>query len=468
MMRVAAVVLAAGEGSRMKSDLPKVLHPLAGRPMLRWVLEALRGAGVGRIWVVVGHGAAAVRAAGRGWLPGIRPCWAVQGNPRGTGDALASADDALGERRLLVVCGDAPLVEPETLRRLLTQHVRDRGRAATVLTALAGDPAGYGRVIRGSDGRVARIVEDRDATHAERAIREVNSGAYVFEGGALRKALASVRPNNAKGEYYLTDVVRLLGESGARVGAWAAPGGEEEILGVNTRVELARAGAVLRRRVLEKLMRGGVTVVDPAATYVDAGVRVGRDTTIWPNTHLRGKTIVGRGCVLGPSTMLTDAAVGDRAEVVASVLASARIGAGARIGPFAHLRPGAVIGSGAKVGNFTEIKGSVIGNGSKVPHLSYIGDAEIGAGVNVGAGTITCNYDGVRKSRTVIGAGAFIGSNANLVAPVRIGRRAVIGAGSTITEDVPSEELALARARKVGKPGWARRSQGARRGAADA
>jgi bifunctional UDP-N-acetylglucosamine pyrophosphorylase/glucosamine-1-phosphate N-acetyltransferase len=461
-----AVVLAAGEGKRMRSARPKVLHPLAGRPLLLHALAVARSAGVAGTVVVVGRGGDAVRAALAGEA-GVR--FAEQPEPRGTGDALLAARPALPPAAgvLLVLSGDVPLVGPATVARLLARHRQARA-AATVLTARLPDPAGYGRVVR-LRGRLRAIVEERDATPAQRRVREVNAGTYAFAPAALWPALARLAPDNAQGERYLTDAVRSLARAGRRVETVAAAD-PLEVAGVNDRVQLAALERVVRQRTLERLMREGVTVLDPATTWVDADVRVGRDTVLYPGVRLEGRTAVGENCVVGPGSLLADATLGDGVTVRAyCVVAEAEVGAGASVGPFAHLRPGTVLEAGARVGTFVELKQASLGRDARVPHLAYVGDASVGEGANLGAGTITCNYDGVRKHRTDIGAGAFVGTNASLVAPVRIGAGAYVGAGSVITKDVPPGALAVERSHQVVKEGWAARRRAApgpaRRGA---
>jgi bifunctional UDP-N-acetylglucosamine pyrophosphorylase/glucosamine-1-phosphate N-acetyltransferase len=439
----------------MKSDLPKVLHVAAGKALLEHVLDAAAPLN-GRAGVVVGRGADAVRErlSTRNDL-----VFFIQQQRRGSGDAVKPAARWLARRGgdVVVLCGDAPLIRPETLKDLVRTHRRQKN-AVTLLTATVADATGYGRVRRGPDGRPTAIVEHRDATPDERAIREINSGTYCFRVADLLVGLRRLRPDNAKGEYYITDVVADLAGRGRPVGAVCLSDGNE-ILGVNNRRELAEAGRLLNRRRLNALMDAGVTIVDPGSTYVDAGVRVGRDTVIAPQTFLSGRTVVGRGCEIGPQTRLVDCVVADGARLTSTDGEGARVERGARVGPWARLRPGAVVGPDAHVGNFVEIKKSRLGRGAKANHLTYLGDATVGAGVNVGAGVITCNYDGVNKHATVLGAGAFIGSNVNLVAPVRVGAGAIVGAGSTVTRDVPTNALALERSTMVVKPGWADRKR---------
>lgn len=455
MTELNVLILAAGEGTRMKSDLPKVLHVAAGKALLEHVLDAAAPL-KGQAGVVVGRGADLVRErlADRAGL-----VFFIQKQRRGSGDAVKPAARWLARRGgdVVVLCGDAPLVRPETLKDLVRAHRRQKN-AVTLLTATVADATGYGRVRRGPDGRPTAIVEHRDATAEERAIREINSGTYCFRVSDLLAGLRRLRPDNAKGEYYITDLVADLVRRGRPAGALCLSDGNE-ILGVNNRRELAEAGRLLNRRRLDTLMDAGVTIVDPATTYIDAGVRVGGDTVIEPQTHLLGRTTVGRGCRVGPQTRLENCVVGDGARVSATFGEGARVERGARVGPWARLRAGAVVGPDAHVGNFVEIKKSRLGRGAKANHLTYLGNATVGAGVNVGAGVITCNYDGVSKHATVLGAGAFIGSNVNLVAPVRVGAGAIVGAGSTVTRDVPTNALALERSTMVVKPGWADRKR---------
>ncbi|MBX6350222.1 MAG: bifunctional UDP-N-acetylglucosamine diphosphorylase/glucosamine-1-phosphate N-acetyltransferase GlmU [Clostridia bacterium] len=451
-----AVVMAAGRGTRMKSELPKVLHPVAGEPMVRLVVRAVAGAGVARTVVVVGEDGERVQAV---LGPGLG--YAVQAEPKGTGHAVLQAAGELGDcDRVLVVNGDMPLLTPDTLAGLIAAHeARDRGEAplaATLLLARFADPTGYGRVVRDDSGEVARIVEDADATADERAIDECYTGCAVFEWRPLREALSRLRPDNQKGELYLTDAVRELRAAGFRVRAHAAPDGES-CLGVNDRRELARAARILRRRKLEELMRAGVTVVDPDTTYVELAVEVGPDTTIHPFTILAGATVVGARCRVGPAAEVVDSRLSDDVVVTRSVVEGSELGRGVRIGPFAHLRPGTRVGDESEIGNYAEVKASRLGRQVKVHHHSYIGDAAIGDRVNVGAGVVTVNFDGRRKHATEVGDDAFLGCNANLVAPVRVGPGAYVAAGSTITKDVPEEALAIARERQTNKDGWARR-----------
>lgn len=446
---LAAVVLAAGRSKRFRSAVPKVLHPAAGRPIVLHVLEALRElhrrTRLSAVVLVVPPGGQVEQALADVRFP-FPVVYAVQRQPRGTGDAVRRALGRLdGPDEVLVCAGDAPLVRTESLRALVRER-RRRKASAAVLTAVLADGGAYGRVVR-RDGYVEGIVEARDASRAQLAIREVNTGTFVFAGDALARTLPALRSDNAQGEYYLTDAVRMLATGGG--GVAGIEGAADEGLGVNTRAELADVVRRIRERICERLMSRGVTILDPAATYVDAGVAVGADTLILPGTLLEGSTRVGRGCEVGPSVRLVDTRVGDAASVSFAVARGARIGAGAEVGPYASLREGTTLEAGAKVGTFVETKAAHIGAGTKVPHLSYMGDVVIGRDTNVGAGTITCNYDpfelapdGGTKHRTQIGNDVYISSDTMLVAPVRMGHGAQTGAGSVVTRNVGDGRLA--------------------------
>jgi bifunctional UDP-N-acetylglucosamine pyrophosphorylase/glucosamine-1-phosphate N-acetyltransferase len=450
---LAVVVLAAGEGKRFRSALPKPLHPVAGRPLLWHVLAAAAPLKADRTVVVVGNGADQVTEAVREFDLG-QVEFATQASQRGTGDALAAAVGLLTDAGdVLVLSGDTPLVSTALLERLLDTHRAARA-TATVATCTFEDPTGYGRILRDDHGEVTGVVEERDATPGQRTLREGSAGMYVFTRPALDH-LAELRPDNDQGEYYLPDLVPRILAAGGRV--VTAEGSEDEARGVNDRVELAAAAAVLRRRLLERLMLAGVTVTDPATTYVDADVEVGQDTVLAPLTFLEAGTRVGARCRLGPNVRLVGCTVGDDATVTQAVAVQAAIGDRVNVGPFASLRPGTDLREGSKAGTFVEVKNSTVGPGSKVPHLSYVGDADIGAGANVGAGTVFVNYDGVDKHRTVVGDGAFIGSDTMLVAPVTVGNGAQTAAGSTITKDVPPDALAIERADQRTIEGWAAR-----------
>ncbi len=457
-----AVVLAAGEGTRMHSDVPKVLHPLCGRPMLLHVVDALVALPLERIVVVVGHGAERVTKTLHEQLATEMPVEFVeQPFQRGTGDAAsvaltAGVFDVDGEDDLLIVPGDAPLLQAETLAALARAH-READAAATLLTAVLPDPTGYGRVVRDDGGRVQEIVEQIEADDALLAIDEVNTSIYCFRRGLLAPALRRLSPENAQGEYYLTDVVGVLRETGHVVVAVPAHD-PAETAGVNDRAQLAAAETVLRARINDRWMREGVTMVDPARTYIDADVQLEPDARLQPGTILEGRTVVGAGAVIGPDSHLVDTIVGERTVVRQSVAAEAEIGDDVTVGPFAHLRPGTRIAPRAHIGNFVEIKNSEIGEGAKVPHLSYVGDADVGEGANIGAGTITANYDGREKHRTKIGRRARIGSNTVLVAPVEVGDEAYTAAGTVVTRDVPPGALAKGVPAEIDE-GWAARRE---------
>jgi bifunctional UDP-N-acetylglucosamine pyrophosphorylase / glucosamine-1-phosphate N-acetyltransferase len=443
--------MAAGEGTRMRSSVPKVLHEVCGRPMLAWPIAAAREAGAGRICVIVSPDRDLSPALPEGSETIVQP------EPDGTGGALRAAADVVRDSdTVLVLSGDHPLVSTEIIGELIATH-REAGAAATVMTTEMEDPASYGRIVRDEAGDVERIVEAKapgDATPQELAIREVNAGTYAFEAEALADALSRLTNDNAQGEYYLGDVLPLLRERDLRVAAYRAPDPGVN-LGVNDRADLARAGNEARRRILTAHMKAGVTIEDPSATWIDADVRIESDATILPGTSLRGATAIGAGSTIGPMTTLIDARVGERATVLQSYLVGCQVADEATVGPFTYLRPDARIGQGAKAGSFVEIKNSDIGRGAKVPHLSYIGDAEVGEGTNLGASTVTANYDGRRKNRTKIGKNVHTGVDTTFVAPVEVGDDAYTGAGSVITEDVPPGALGIARAGQENVEGYA-------------
>lgn len=448
----AALILAAGKGTRMKSGLVKVLHELVGRPMLGWPLAAAREAGAVQIVVVAGHQADQVQEYFSA-DSGVRI--ALQEEQLGTGHAvscsLSQLDGLTGS--VLILCGDTPLLSGATLQRLAAEH-ETSGAAVTVLTARLDRPFGYGRIVRDSEGRVRRIVEQKDASPEEQAIDEVNSGIYCMALDFLRAHIGRLGSENAQNEYYLTDLVGIAVAEHAGCAAVIADDADE-IMGVNDRLQLAHAARILRQRINLQLMLTGVTLVDPEQTYIDADVRVGADTVIWPGCVLRGSTTIGSGCELESNVQVIDCSVADRVHIKAgSVLAESQVSEDVAIGPMAHLRPGTVLQAQVKIGNFVETKKVVMGVGSKASHLTYLGDAEIGSEVNIGCGTITCNYDGKRKHKTVIGDGVFVGSDVQLVAPVTVGANALIAAGTTVTQDVPPDSLAIARTPQVNKNGW--------------
>ncbi len=457
MDAVTAIILAAGEGKRMRSRQPKILHRLCGRPLVGYALRLARTFADRVVMVVPPSADGVAQVAGEGVLT------VVQRERLGTGHAVVQAKDACGEGTILVLPGDMPLLTVETIERLLNHH-KAASAAATLLTAIVDNPAGYGRVLR-QRGRVARIVEDRDATDDQKKINEIGTSVYCFDARRLWAALAEVRPDNDQGEYYLTDVVAILSRAGATVEA-VTVADPSEAQGVNDRKQLAAVAVVQRRRILDRLMESGVTIVDPASTYIEDTVTIGPDTVVQPQTVIEGATVIGSECVIGAGSHVSGSRLADRVVLKPySIIEEAAIDEDATLGPFCHLRPGCHIGAGAEIGNFAELKKSRVGKKTKIHHVSYMGDATLGERVNVGAGTITCNYDGQRKHPTVIGDGVFVGTNSSLVAPLTIGEGAYVAAGSVITRDVPPGALALERSPQVVKDGWAaKRKSNTRKG----
>lgn len=449
-----AIILAAGEGTRMKSKRPKVTHELLGRPLVLWAIDSVRRAGIEDVACVVGHAREVVEPL---VAPVATPVY--QDRQIGTAHAVATCAPCFPEREgsLVVLSGDSPCVRPETIARLMRMR-EESGAAVVLLSALYEDPFGYGRIVRADDGAVERIVEQKDCTPDEALIREGNAGIYCFDASYVFDAIERISNDNAQGEFYLTDVIAIAREDGRAVLALTAEDASE-CLGVNNRVQLAQATRVMQRRINEGHMLAGVTMLDPDTVWIGPEVEIGPDTEILPDTLLEGACRIGSDCVIGPRTRLADTEVADGCVIDETIALEAVIGAGCTTGPRAYLRPGTVLLEGAKAGTHVEIKKSTVGKGSKVPHLSYVGDATIGAGVNLGAGTITCNYDGERKWPTTIGDGAFVGSDTMLVAPVEIGEGSLVAAGSVITDDVPAHSLAFGRARQVVKEG-ARRPRG--------
>ncbi|HEY0160983.1 MAG TPA: bifunctional UDP-N-acetylglucosamine diphosphorylase/glucosamine-1-phosphate N-acetyltransferase GlmU [Thermoanaerobaculia bacterium] len=456
------IILAAGLGTRMKSATIKILHRAAGRPIIDYVLDLAADLSSAPPVMIVGYQRDAVQKA-----VGARARYAVQEQQLGTGHAVLQAaaileqGDGVAKKRVLILSGDVPLTRPETLQRLLDEHERN-GNALTLLTMKLANPAMYGRIVRDESGAVTRIVEAKDASEEQKRIDEVNAGIYVFNGEHLFDNLRNLSPENAQKEYYLTDLLAVIRDAGHRVGAVIADD-PVEALGVNSRGELAQVEQEIQRRVVENLMREGVTFRNPATVVIDSSVTIGPDTVVYPFVTLEGTTRIGEGCVLEPGVHLVNCTVGDDVHVkTGSVAEDAIIEDEASVGPYAHLRPGTQLGRRVKVGNFVETKKAVFGEGAKASHLSYIGDAEVGADVNIGAGTITCNYDGVNKHKTVLEDGVFIGSDTQLVAPVRVGKGAYVGAGSTVTKDVPPDALALSRTPQRNIEGWAAKKKAKR------
>jgi bifunctional UDP-N-acetylglucosamine pyrophosphorylase/glucosamine-1-phosphate N-acetyltransferase len=448
-MNLAVVILAAGKGTRMKSDLPKVLHPIAGRPMVQHVVDAAGALDPDNTVLIYGHGGDAVRQA----VTGSRLQWAEQTEQLGTGHAVAQALPHLEEDVVLVLYGDVPLIQPQTLRDFVAR-VDDRSLALMTLTL--DDPSGYGRVIRDADGKVRRVVEQKDASDDEKAVREINTGILACTRRFLNDSLPRLSNSNAQGEYYLTDLIAMAVDAGMEV-VTEQPGHAWEVDGVNDRVQLARLERVYQRVRAEALMRAGVTLLDPDRLDIRGNLECGQDVTLDINTVLVGDVVIGDRVTVGPNCLIRNARIGSGTHIEAnSVVDGAVVGEDCQVGPFARLRPGTELAAQAKVGNFVETKKAYVGEGSKVNHLTYIGDSRIGKGVNVGAGTITCNYDGVNKFQTVMKDGAFIGSNSSLVAPVTIGENATVGAGSVVTKDVPDQGLAVARGQQRNIQNWSR------------
>lgn len=449
-MNIMGIVLAAGQGKRMKSKLYKVLHKVCGKPMVGHVVSVLEKLNTSRNVVIAGHGAEAVQA-----YLGDRVEYALQKEQLGTGHAVLQARELLEQEDglTIVICGDTPLITEESLRGMIQLHEQS-GAAAVIMTAELEQPTGYGRIIRGEEGFVSRIVEEKDCTAEERLVKETNTGTYCFDNRKLFAALAKVTNQNAQQEYYLTDVIGILRSEGEKVEGYRLEDTAESI-GVNDRLALSQAEKAMRERINRSHMIGGVTLIDPASAYIEADVTIGSDTIIYPGTVLKGNTTIGEQCVIGPNTDITDSKVSDNVTIRQSVLQGAEVGDGSTIGPFAYLRPGASLGENVKIGDFVEIKNAKLGDDVKVSHLSYVGDAVVGRNVNFGCGAITVNYDGFNKQLTEVEDDAFIGSNVNLIAPVKVGKGAYVVAGSTITQEVGPDDVAIARERQVNKPGYA-------------
>ncbi|MFH0348743.1 bifunctional UDP-N-acetylglucosamine diphosphorylase/glucosamine-1-phosphate N-acetyltransferase GlmU [Bacillus vallismortis] len=441
-----AVVLAAGQGTRMKSKLYKVLHPVCGKPMAEHVVEEALKLSLSKLVTIVGHGAEEVKKQ-----LGDKSEYALQAEQLGTAHAVKQAQPFLADEKgvTIVICGDTPLLTAETMEQMLKEHTQ-REAKATILTAVAEDPTGYGRIIRSENGAVQKIVEHKDASEEERLVTEINTGTYCFDNEALFRAIDQVSNDNAQGEYYLPDVIEILKNEGETVAAYQT-GNFQETLGVNDRVALSQAEQFMKERINKRHMQNGVTLIDPMNTYISPDAVIGSDTVIYPGTVIKGEVQIGEDTIIGPHTEIMNSSIGSRTVIKQSVVNHSQVGNDVNIGPFAHIRPDSVIGNEVKIGNFVEIKKTQFGDRSKASHLSYVGDAEVGTDVNLGCGSITVNYDGKNKYLTKIEDGAFIGCNSNLVAPVTVGEGAYVAAGSTVTEDVPGKALAIARARQVNK-----------------
>lgn len=450
MTELRAVILAAGKGTRMRSKLPKVLHKVGGKAMLQHVLNAADAAGAAEKIVIVGHGAELVES-----MVGEQGKIVLQAEQLGTGHAVMQTKDTLAgfTGTAMILCGDTPLLDGEELKKFYEAHVQS-GAAATVLTAFMDNPFGYGRIVRDADGNVQGIVEEKDADAQQKLIKEINTGIYCLECPLMFDVLATLTCDNAQGEYYLTDVLTKLNEAGKKVGGVVTED-SDMVMGINSRRQLAEAESVMRVRILNKLMDEGVTIMDPASTFIESSVKIGRDTVIYPFTWLEGNTEIGEDCEIGPNVRLTNVEVGNGTHLQFVYGHDCKVCDEVTAGPYVHLRPDTVIGNKVKIGNFVEVKNSNVGTGTKLPHLTYIGDSDIGSGVNMGCGCITVNYDGKKKHRTVIEDNAFVGCNTNLVAPVTVKAGCYIGAGSTITKEVPENSLGIARAKQKNIEGWA-------------
>jgi len=447
---IASIVLAAGKGTRMKSKIPKVLHEVSGKTLIGYVCEAASQVGIKESVIVVGYKADEIKAK-----LGDKFNYALQEEQLGTGHAVMQGENYISQDidTIIVLCGDTPLLTGIALKKLLLHHQATKA-SATILSAIISDPTNYGRVVRTPAGLVSKIVEEKDASLTEKNINEINSGTYCFNKELLFKALKEITPENKQGEYYLTDVIEILVKNNQTVEAIPVEN-PVEILGINNRIQLAQAEKVIKNRVNERLMLEGVTIVDPEVTYIENSVEIGMDTVVFPFCHLKGNTKIGEDCLIGPNTTLENTVVDNSTNIKNTIAIDAEIGSNCTIGPFSYLRPGTKLSDNVKVGDFVEMKKTFVDRNSKIPHLSYIGDCNIGENVNVGAGTITCNYDGKDKWQTILEDGSFIGSNTSLVAPVTIGKSATIGAGSTITGDVPAEALAVARQKQRNILNWA-------------
>ena len=444
-----SVILAAGMGTRMKSKMPKVLHKVCGKPLSKWVIDASKAAGADKVCAVVGHKAETVKE-----VLGDVCEFALQAEQKGTGHAVMQAIDVIKNSKgeVVILTGDTPLITAETINKAIEYH-KNNGNQATVITAILDDATGYGRIVRDNDGSVLKIVEQKDASEEEKKINEVNSGMYVFDAQSLVYALDKITPNNAQGEYYLTDTLEILLSAGKKIGGYAISD-NDEIRGINDRVQLNEAEKIMQKRINEYHMRNGVTMRNPESVYIEDGVEIGNDTEICQNVTIKSGTKIGSDCVIGSGSMLDRAVIHDGVDVLSSVILESEVDEGTHVGPFAYIRPNCHVGKEVKVGDFVELKNSNIDDGTKISHLTYIGDSDVGKRVNFGCGTVTCNYDGKKKYRTTIGDDCFVGCNTNFVSPINVGDGVYIAAGSTITEDIPENSLSIARARQVNKEGW--------------
>lgn len=452
MDNLKAIILAGGEGTRMKSKMPKVLHKILNKTMVDYVIDVALKCGCEDVCTVIGHKGDMVRESiGEG-----RVKFAIQKEQLGTGHAVMQADDFIDENKdIIILYGDTPLITAETIEKLVTFH-RDNGNGCTIVSAIVDDPTGYGHIIRNAGGSFKKNVEHKDATDDEKNIKEINTGIYCFNGAKLKDALKNITNDNSQGEYYLPDTLEIILSKGSSVDAMVVDD-VTEFFGVNSRVQLAEATEIMKKRINRKHMENGVTIVDPSNTYIDSDVTIGCDTIIYPNSVIEGNTVIGEDCKIGPSARITNMAIGDEVKFQASTGMDSKVGNRTTVGPYAYIRPNSVVGEDVKVGDFVEIKNSNIGNGTKISHLTYVGDTDCGERINFGCGTVTVNYDGKNKFRTVIEDDVFIGCNANLVAPVTLKKGSYVAAGSTITKDVPEDVLAVARARQQIIEGWTKK-----------
>ncbi len=455
MENLSAIVLAAGEGTRMKSNMPKVLHKVCGKALVEWVCDAVAEAGIHTCVTVVGHKADEVKS-----YMGQRVEFALQAEQLGTGHAVMQAQPMIKDNAeyVIVLNGDTPLIQGDTIKKVLDYHIKNNNMATVITTELE-DATGYGRIIRDENGNVVKIVEHKDANEQEKSIREVNSGMYCFTVQYLLDALNKISNKNAQGEYYLTDTIEILIKEQFKVGALKIDN-SAELLGINNRVQLAQIESIMRQRIINKHLLNGVTIIDPSSTYIQSDVKIGMDTIIYPGCVLERNTEIREKCLIGPNTRIVNCTVEENVEIQYSVLLDSYVKKNTHIGPFAYLRPGSKIGENVKIGDFVEVKNAEIGNNSKVSHLSYIGDAEVGNNVNMGCGTVVVNYDGKKKHKTIIEDNAFVGCNANLVSPVVVRENAYIAAGSTITKEVPKDSLAIARKKQKNIDGWVKKRRG--------
>ena len=448
-----SIILAAGEGTRMNSNIPKVLHKVCGKPILEYVIDASKKANIEKNYIIVGHGGEEVKEKFKDYDVTFETQPIGKNYPYGTGYAVMQAIDHIEDNsNVIILYGDTPLIMDKTIEKLMEYHKKNKYNG-TVLTAFLDDPIGYGRIVRDDSGDILKIVEDKDATEEEKKLKEINSGIYCFNGKDLKYALGKIDNNNAQGEYYITDVITILKEKGDKVGAYRIED-PREIHGVNSRIQLAFCEKIMRERINKNHMLKGVTIIDPERTYIESGISIGKDSIIYPGAILVGDTIIGENCIIGQNSRIENSRIGNQVEIHSSTITESKVDDKCTIGPYAHLRPNCKLGQNIKIGNFVEVKNSTIGDNSKASHLAYIGDADVGKDVNIGCGVVFVNYNGNSKFRTLVEDSAFIGSNSNLIAPVIVRKRGYIAAGSTITDEVGEGSLSIARARQVNKNGW--------------